>query len=56
MAQVATERSGIVVPAVADPAPLGLFGFALTTFVLSSINAGWFSATGTAIVVGLALF
>ena len=56
MAQVATERSGIVAPAVADPAPLGLFGFALTTFVLSSINAGWFSATGTAIVVGLALF
>jgi uncharacterized protein len=56
MAQVATERSGIVVPTVADPAPLGLFGFALTTFVLSSINAGWFPATGTAIVVGLALF
>jgi succinate-acetate transporter protein len=56
MAQVATERSGIVAPAIADPAPLGLFGFALTTFVLSSINAGWFPATGTAIVVGLALF
>jgi len=56
MAQVATERSGIAVPTVADPAPLGLFGFALTTFVLSSINAGWFPATGTAIVVGLALF
>ena len=56
MAQVAAERSGIVAPVVADPAPLGLCGFALTTFVLSSINAGWFSATGTAIVVGLALF
>src|SRR5438874_1754834 len=56
MARVATERSGIVVPAVADPAPLGLFGFALTTFVLSSINAGWFPAAGTAIVVGIALF
>jgi succinate-acetate transporter protein len=56
MAQVATERSGIVAPAVADPAPLGLCGFALTTFVLSSINAGWFSAAATTIVVGLALF
>src|SRR5437764_10842319 len=56
MAQVATERSGVVASAVADPAPLGLCGFALTTFVLSSINAGWFPATGTAIVVGLALF
>src|SRR2546430_16965993 len=56
MARVATERSGIVAPAVANPAPLGLCGFALTTFVLSSINAGWFPATGTNIVVGLAIF
>jgi len=56
MAPVATERSGIVAQAVADPAPLGLCGFALTTFVLSSINAGWFSDKGTTIVVGLALF
>lgn len=27
--------------AVADPAPLGLAGFALTTFLLSAANAGW---------------
>jgi succinate-acetate transporter protein len=27
--------------AVADPAPLGLAGFALTTFLLSVANAGW---------------
>jgi uncharacterized protein len=26
---------------VADPAPLGLAGFALTTFLLSAVNAGW---------------
>jgi succinate-acetate transporter protein len=26
---------------VADPAPLGLAGFALTTFLLSVVNAGW---------------
>jgi uncharacterized protein len=26
---------------IADPAPLGLAGFALTTFLLSAINAGW---------------
>ena len=26
---------------VADPAPLGLAGFALTTFLLSAFNAGW---------------
>ncbi len=33
---------------VADPAPLGLAGFALTTFLLSAINAGWAkSSTGS---------
>src|SRR4051794_41447269 len=26
---------------VADPAPLGLAGFALTTFLLSGVNASW---------------
>ena len=39
--------------AVADPAPLGLGGFALTTFVLSAHNAGW---APDLIWVGLALF
>jgi uncharacterized protein len=35
--------------AVADPAPLGLAGFALTTFLLSAANARWMShATGAA--------
>ena len=29
---------------LANPAPLGLFGFALTTWMLSMINAGWFPA------------
>lgn len=34
---------------VADPAPLGLAAFALTTFLLSAANAGWMSkATGNA--------
>jgi uncharacterized protein len=34
--------------AVADPAPLGLAAFALTTFLLSAINAGWAkSSTGS---------
>ena len=32
---------------IADPAPLGLAAFALTTFLLSAINAGWAkTATG----------
>jgi uncharacterized protein len=29
------------VTGVADPAPLGLAAFALTTFLLSAVNAGW---------------
>jgi len=34
---------------IADPAPLGLAAFALTTFLLSAFNAGWMTkATGSA--------
>lgn len=36
---MAEERSPVA--ALADPAPLGLAGFALTTFVLSVHTAGW---------------
>jgi succinate-acetate transporter protein len=39
---------------VADPAPLGLAGFALTTFVLSSVNAGWIPKAAEPVVLGLA--
>jgi len=56
MAQLATERSEPVAVTIANPAPLGLSAFALTTFVLSALNAGWFPAGGTTIIVGLAVF
>ncbi len=39
-----TEQAPVTSPpatGVADPAPLGLAAFALTTFLLSAINAGW---------------
>jgi succinate-acetate transporter protein len=39
----------------ADPAPLGLAAFALTTFVLSMFNSGLVSSGGEPIVFGLAL-
>ena len=32
-------------PGIADPGPLGLAAFALTTFLLSARNAGWMSST-----------
>jgi uncharacterized protein len=40
---------------IADPAPLGLAAFALTTFVLSMFNADLVDPAGEPIVVGLAL-
>jgi len=42
-------------PAIANPGPLGLAAFALTTFVLSMFNAGLVSDRGEPIVFGLAL-
>jgi len=39
----------------ADPAPLGLAGFAMTTFVLSMFNANIVSSAGEPVVLGLAL-
>ncbi len=41
---------------VADPGPLGLAAFAGTTFVLSIFNSGMANASGTVVVIGLALF
>jgi succinate-acetate transporter protein len=39
----------------ADPGPLGLAAFALTTFVLSMFNSGLVSDAGEPVVLGLAL-
>jgi hypothetical protein len=40
---------------IADPAPLGLAGFAMTTFVLSCVNAGLVSKSVEPVVLPLAL-
>jgi len=58
MAQLAADResAAAAVPAVANPAPLGLSAFALTTFVLSANNANLYALSGINIVAGLALF
>ena len=45
----AAEATSAAVSPIADPAPLGLAAFALTTFLLSASNAGWMTkATGDA--------
>jgi uncharacterized protein len=47
-AETATPEA-VAAPPVADPAPLGLAAFALTTFLLSADNAGWMkNAVGAA--------
>jgi succinate-acetate transporter protein len=58
LSQEPTTRAASPPPPVvtiADPAPLGLAAFALTTFVLSMFNADLVDAAGEPIVVGLAL-
>src|SRR5213083_2455557 len=50
---VATEREQPAVSPVADPAPLGLAAFALTTFLLSGHNASFIP---DAVWIGAALF
>ena len=49
-APVAARVSGI-----ADPAPLGLAAFALTTFLFSAFNAGWMTAASGLAWLGYAL-
>jgi uncharacterized protein len=51
----AATRVQFVPTPIADPGPLGLAAFALTTFVLSMFNAHLMGAGGEPIVFGLAL-
>jgi succinate-acetate transporter protein len=39
---------------LANPAPLGLAGFAFTTWMLSMVNAGWYAAAAVPMVLALA--
>jgi succinate-acetate transporter protein len=48
------QSTALQAQSVADPAPLGLAGFALTTFVLSAVNVGWIPKPGEPVVLGLA--
>jgi hypothetical protein len=44
----------VPVSGIADPAPLGLAAFALTTFLLSASNAGWMTAASGGAFLGYA--
>lgn len=39
---------------LANPAPLGLFGFALTTWLLSMVNVGWLAGASVPLVLAMA--
>jgi succinate-acetate transporter protein len=63
MAQVSTHSPSPTIASApsfgahfADPAPLGLGAFALTTFMLSSFNSGLAPASAEVVVLGVALF
>src|SRR5579875_132887 len=53
---VPSDETVTAAPTVADPAPLGLAGFALTTFILTAIRAGWMGGNVGDIWLGMALF
>jgi uncharacterized protein len=40
---------------LANPAPLGLIGFAATTWLLSMVNAGWYGKEAMPLVLAMAL-
>ncbi|MYS20744.1 hypothetical protein GA0115240_12282 [Streptomyces sp. DvalAA-14] len=50
------DTTPVATAAIADPGPLGLAGFAATTFVLSSFNANLIDASLLTVVLPLALF
>src|SRR4051812_49787470 len=50
-----TSRTVRALSITADPGPLGLAGFALTTFVLSMFNTQLVDKAGEPVVLGLAL-
>jgi len=51
------DASAPAAPSIADPVPVGIAGFGMTTFVLSCVNAGFFGGTqATPMVLGLAIF
>lgn|SRR5690242_3239891 len=54
--QPTTSEAPVSVAAVANPGPVGLAGFAMTTFVLSCFNASFINHSVEGVVLPLALF
>lgn len=56
VAPAPAEQRYVTAPVTANPAPLGLAGFALSTFILSMFNAHLVNNAGQPILFGLILF
>ena len=54
-ATVEAPASTAAAAGIADPAPLGLIAFGMTTLMLSAVNSGWIGAAATTAVLALAL-
>lgn len=54
-AVTARDASSMGMVTIADPVPLGLAGFGLTTLALSVVNTGWINAGTAAGVLALAI-
>ena len=52
----ASPLAPALAPRIADPGPLGLAAFALTTFILSTFNAGLLPKSAEVVILGVALF
>jgi len=55
-AHVPQPQTAVAAPKIADPGPLGLAAFAITTFLLSMVNAGFVDKGVEPVVFGMALF
>lgn len=55
--QAGAAQPVVSASSIADPVPVGIAGFGMTTFILSCVNAGFFGGTAaTPMVLGLAIF
>lgn len=51
-----TKASGAIASVLANPAPLGLMGFGMTTVLLNLLNAGIISSTAWSMILAMGIF
>lgn len=50
------KAAGTIASALANPAPLGLMGFGMTTVLLNVLNAGLIASTGLGMILAMGIF